>query len=46
MVSKSFLFLADFNKIETWDTGVCSAYILAKTLEKVYIIIGTEFGNR
>ena len=38
--------LADINKMETWDTEIGHEYLEAKTLEKVYIISGTEFGDR
>ena len=39
-------FIADINKIETWATDIVNAYIKVKTLDKVYIISGTDFGNR
>ena len=39
-------FIADINKIETWATDIVNAYIKVKTLDKVYIISGTEFDDR
>ena len=34
------------NKMKTWDTDILNACFEAKTLEKVYIIAGAEFGDR
>ena len=32
--------------METWDTNIGNAYLEAKTLETLYILSGTEFGDR
>ena len=40
------LFLAELNGLELWATDIGSAYLEAKTNEKVYIIAGPEFGER
>jgi hypothetical protein len=37
------VFLAELNGLETWTTDIDSAYLEAKTQEKVYIIAGCEF---
>jgi hypothetical protein len=37
------LFLAELNGIEAWATDIGSAYLEAKTEEKLYIIAGPEF---
>ena len=40
------VFLDEFNKMETWATDIGNEYLEAKTLDKFYIIAGTEFGDR
>ena len=40
------LFLAELNQLDIWATDVGNAYLEAKTLEKIYIIAGSEFGHR
>ena len=40
------VFFAELNGIEPWSTDVSSAYLEAKTNEKVYIEAGPEFGER
>ena len=32
--------------METWDTYIGNSYLEAKTVEKIYIIAGNEFGDR
>ncbi len=39
-------FLAELNGLELWATDIGSAYLEAKTNEKVYIVAGPEFGIR
>ncbi len=39
------LFIAELNQMEAWATDIGNAYLEAKTLEKVYIIAGQEFGE-
>ena len=39
-------FLSEINKMEIWDTGIGNSYLEENTIEKVYIIAGTEFGDR
>ena len=40
------LFLAELNQLETWATDIGNAYLEARTNEKLYIIAGSEFGDR
>ena len=40
------VFLADTNKMETWATDIGNTYLEANTLDKFYIIAGTEFGDK
>ena len=40
------LFLAELNHLETWATDIGNAYLEAETSEKVYIITGSEFGQK
>jgi Reverse transcriptase (RNA-dependent DNA polymerase) len=40
------LFLAELNDLELWATDIGNAYTEAYTTERVYIIAGTEFGER
>jgi len=39
------LFLAELNEVETCTTYIGNAYLEAETKEKVFIIVGPEFGN-
>ena len=32
--------------METWDTDIGNTYLEVKSLDKVYIISGAEFGDR
>jgi hypothetical protein len=38
------VFLAELNNLQLWGADVSSAYLEAKTSEKVYFIAGKEFG--
>ena len=38
-------FLAELNGLDTWSTDISCAYLQSKTLEKVCIIAGEEFGD-
>jgi hypothetical protein len=38
-------FLAELNNLELWGADVNSAYLEAKTSEKIYFIAGPEFGD-
>jgi hypothetical protein len=38
-------FLSELNGLQTWSTNIGNAYLEAKTLELVYIIAGSEFGE-
>jgi Reverse transcriptase (RNA-dependent DNA polymerase) len=40
------LFLAELNHLELWSTDIGNAYLETYTSEKVYIIVGPEFGDR
>ena len=40
------MFLAKLNGLQAWATDIGNAYLEAKTVEKVYIIGGAEFGDR
>ena len=40
------VFLAELNGLDTWATDIGNAYLEAKTLEKVYVVAGKEFGDR
>jgi hypothetical protein len=40
------LFLAELNHLEIWATDIGNAYLEAFTSEKVYVIAGSEFGER
>ena len=40
------VFLAELNGLDTWATDIGNAYLEAKTLEKVYVVAGPEFGDR
>ena len=40
------LFIDDINKVETWDKYIGNVYLDAKTLKKIFIISGAEFGDR
>ena len=39
------MFLAELNGLDIWATDVGNAYLEAKTLERVFIIAGPEFGE-
>ena len=39
------VFLAELNGLEAWGTDISSAYLEAKTKEKIYVIAGPEFGE-
>jgi len=39
------IFLAELNGLQTWTTDVSSAYLEAKTAEKIVIFAGPEFGD-
>jgi hypothetical protein len=43
---RMMLFLAELNQLDVWATDVGNAYLEAETKEKIYIIAGSEFGNR
>ncbi len=40
------IFLAKLNGQETWATDIGNAYLEAVTCEKVYIVAGSEFGEK
>ena len=40
------MLLADINEMETWDTDIGNTYLQLKSLDKIFIISGTEFGDR
>ena len=40
------MLLSDINGMETWDTDIGNTYLEVKSLDKVYIISGAEFGDR
>ena len=40
------VFLAELNELELWATDIGNAYLESLTKEKVYIIAGSEFGDR
>ena len=40
------LFLSELNKLEIWATDIGTAYLEARTSEKVYIIAGLEVGEK
>jgi len=40
------VFLAELNQLELWGADISSAYLLAETKEKVFIVAGKEFGDR
>ena len=40
------IFLAELNQLELWCTDVGNAYLEARTDEKIYIIAGSEFGEK
>ena len=39
-------FIAELNKCEVWATDIGNAYLESHTKEKVYIVAGSEFGDR
>ena len=39
------VFLAELNGLQAWATDISSAYLQAKTKEKLYLIAGAEFGD-
>ena len=39
------VFLAELNGLQAWATDVSSAYLQARTKEKLYLIAGPEFGD-
>jgi hypothetical protein len=39
------IFLAELNGLQTWATDIGNAYLEAETQDKVYIIVGPEFGE-
>ena len=43
---RMIVFLAELNNLELWGADISSAYLLADTKEKVYIVSGKEFGDR
>jgi transposase InsO family protein len=43
---RMMLFLAELNQLDVWATDVGNAYLEAETKEKIYIIAGSEFGDR
>ena len=40
------VFISETNKMETWDTDTGNAYFEANSLDKTYIIAGTEFCDK
>ena len=38
------VFLAELNNLELWTTDISNEYLEAKAKEKIFIIVGTEFG--
>ena len=40
------VFLAELNGLDLWATDIGSAYLEARTKEKVYIIAGGNFGDK
>ena len=40
------VFLSELNNLELWGADVSSAYLEAKTNEKVYFVAGDEFGDK
>jgi hypothetical protein len=43
---RMLIFLAELNRQATWATDIGNAYLEAITSEKVYIIAGSEFGDK
>ena len=39
-------FIAELNKCKVWATDIGNAYLESHTKEKVYIVAGSEFGDR
>jgi Reverse transcriptase (RNA-dependent DNA polymerase) len=39
------VFLAELNKLKHWATDIGNAYLEATTSEKVYINVGSKFGD-
>ena len=39
------VFLAELNGLQAWATDISSAYLQARTKEKLYLIAGPEFGD-
>jgi hypothetical protein len=39
------VFLAELNKLPLWGADVGNAYLEVTTKEKVYIVVGSEFGS-
>ena len=39
------VFLAELNGLQSWATDISSAYLQAKTKEKLYVVAGPEFGD-
>ena len=42
---RMMVFLAELNVLEIWGTDISSAYLEAKTKEKLYVIAGPEFAE-
>ena len=40
------LFLAELNKLNIWSTDIGNTHLEAKTSENLYIIAGSEFGEK
>ena len=43
---RACIFIGESNDMPSWGTNISSAYLLAKTCEKVCIIAGPEFGDK
>ena len=39
------VFLAELNGLQSWATNISSAYLQAKTKEKLYVVAGRDFGD-
>ena len=43
---KTCLFIGKLNSLETWSTDIGNTYLKAYTEEKLFIVTGSEFGER
>ena len=40
------VFLAELNGVDLWATDIGNAYLEAKTKENLYIVAGSDFGDK